>query len=107
MIDNYAHAPIVWEGLVPRLALVAWLHTYTTVPMTSTTAGGCHSHRPYSHSCDRTQSTVNGQTIQISAVNGQSGVGQRSNPSAERTRLVLQFAPNLAVGLHMRGTLIS
>jgi len=69
--------------------------------------GGCHSHRLYSHSCDRTQSTVNGQTIRISAVNGQSGVGQRSNPSAERTRLVLQFAPNLAVGLHMRGTLIS
>ena len=69
--------------------------------------GGCHSHRLYSHSCDRTQSTVNGQTIRISAVNGQSGVGQRSNPSAERTRLVLQFAPNLAVGLHMRGMLIS
>jgi len=70
--------------------------------------GGCHSHRLYSHSCDRTQSTVNGQTIRISAVNGQSesGVGQRSNPSAERTRLVLQFAPNLAVGLHIRGTLI-
>jgi len=61
----------------------------------------------YSHSCDRTQSTVNGQTIRISAVNGPSGVGQRSNPSAERTRLVLQPAPNLAVGLHMRGTLIS
>jgi len=59
--------------------------------------GGCHSHRLYSHSCDRTQSTANGQTIRISAVNGQSGVGQRSNPSAERTRLVLQFAPNLAV----------
>jgi len=37
----------------------------------------------------------------------QSGVGQRSNPSVERTRLVLQFTPNLAVGLHMRGTLIS
>ena len=69
--------------------------------------GGCHSHRLYSHSCDRTQSTVNRQTIRISAVNGQSGVGQRSNPSAERTRLVLQFTPNLAVGLHMRGTLIS
>ena len=46
-----------------------------------------------------TQSTVNDQTIRISAVNGQSGVGQRSNPSAERTRLVLQFAPTLAVGL--------
>jgi len=30
--------------------------------------GGCHSHRLYSHSCDRTQSTVNGQTIRISAV---------------------------------------
>jgi len=74
---------------------------------TGSRLGGCHSHRLYSHSCDRTQSTVNGQTIQISAVNGQSGVGQRSNPSAERTRLVLQFALNLAVVLHMRGTLIS
>ena len=51
--------------------------------------------------------SVNGQTIRISAVNGQSGFGQCSNPSAERTRLVLQFAPNLAVGLHMRGMLIS
>jgi len=70
-------------------------------------AGGCHSHRLYSHSCDHTQSTVNGQTIRISAVNGQSGVSQRSNPSAEWTRLVLQFALNLAVGLHMHGTLIS
>jgi len=49
---------------------------------------------------------VNGQTIRISAVNGQSGVDQRSNPSAEQTRLVLQFALNLAVGIHMRGTLI-
>jgi len=53
------------------------------------------------------RSTVNGQTIQISAVNGQSGVGQRSNPSAERTKLGLQFAPNLAAGLHMCGMLIS
>jgi len=70
-------------------------------------AGGCYSHTLYSHSCDRTQLTVNGKTIRISAVNGQSGVGQRSNPSAERTRLVLQFTLNLAVGLHMRGTLIS
>ena len=69
-------------------------------------SGGCHSHRLYSHSCDRTQSTVNGQTVRISAVNGQRGVGQRSNPSAERTRLVRQFAPNVAVELHMRGTLI-
>jgi len=59
------------------------------------------------YSCDRTQSMVNGQTIQISAVNGQSGVGQRSNPSAEWTRLVLQFTLNLAVGLHMHRTLIS
>ena len=57
------------------------------IPKTPT--GGCHSHRLHSHSCDRTQSTVNGQTIRISAVNGQSGVGQRSNPSAERTRFVL------------------
>ena len=69
--------------------------------------GGCHSRRLYSHNHDRNQSTVNSQTIRISAVNGQSGVGQRSNPSVERTRLVLQFAPNLAVGLHMRRTLIS
>jgi len=33
---------------------------------------------------------INGQTIRISAVNGQSGVGQRSNPSVEWTRLVLR-----------------
>jgi len=44
--------------------------------------------------------------VTASTVNGPSGVGQRSNPSAEWTRLVLQFAPNLAVGLHMRGTLL-
>ena len=31
-------------------------------------------YRLYSHSCDRTQSTVNSQTTQIGAVNGQSGV---------------------------------
>ena len=52
------------------------------------------------------QSTVK-PCIRISAVNGRSGVGQRSNPSVERTRLVLQFAPNLVVGLHIHGTLIS
>jgi len=69
--------------------------------------GGVTPIRLNSHNCDRTQSTVNGQTIRMSAVNGQSGVSQHSNPSAERTRLVLQFAPNLAVGLHMRGMLIS
>ena len=84
--------------------LYCWWWTLVATPRKK--AGGCHSHRLYSYSCDRTQSTVNGQTIRISAVNGQSGVGQRSNPSAEWTRLVLQFAPNLAVGLHMRGMLI-
>ena len=41
--------------------------------------GGCHSHRLYSHSCDRTQSTVNGQTAQIGGVNGQSGVKKTVN----------------------------
>ena len=41
--------------------------------------GGCHSHRLYSHSCDRTQSTVNGQTALIGAVNGQSGVKKTVN----------------------------
>ena len=40
---------------------------------------GCHSHRLYSHSCDRTQSTVNGQTARIGAVNGQSGVKKTVN----------------------------
>ena len=40
--------------------------------------GGCHSHRLYSHSCDRTQSTVNGQTARISGVKGQSGVKRQS-----------------------------
>jgi len=49
--------------------------------------------------------TQNIDSVDLAAC--QSGVGQRSNPSAERTRLVLHFAPNLAVGLHMRGTLIS
>ena len=41
--------------------------------------GGCHSHRLYSHSCDRTQSTVNGQTTRIVAVNGQSRVKKTVN----------------------------
>ena len=41
--------------------------------------GGCHSHRLYSHSCDRTQSTVNGQTARIGGVNGQSGVKKMVN----------------------------
>ena len=31
-------------------------------------AGGCHSHRLYSHSCDRTQSMVNSQTTRIGGV---------------------------------------
>ena len=41
--------------------------------------GGCHSHRLYSHSCDRTQSTANGQTARMGAVNGQSGVKKTVN----------------------------
>ena len=66
-------------------------------------SGGCHSHRLCSHSCDRTQSTVNSQTTRKCAVNGQQD-GQRSNPSAEQTQIT---APNLLVGLHMRRALIS
>ena len=41
--------------------------------------GGCHSHRLIGHSCDRTQSTVNGQTARKGAVNGQSGVKKTVN----------------------------
>ena len=59
--------------------------------------GGCHSHRLYIHSCYRTQLTVNGQTTRIGAVNGQSGVKKMVNVQ------VLQFAPNLSVGVtHVR-----
>ena len=47
--------------------------------MADLSSGGCHSHRLYSHSCDRTQSTVNGQTALIGAVNGQSGVKKTVN----------------------------
>ena len=48
-------------------------------PPKSVLTGGCHSHRLYSHSCDRTQSTVNGQTALIGAVNGQCGVKKTVN----------------------------
>ena len=41
--------------------------------------GGRHSHRLYSHSCDRTQSAVNSQTTRIGAGNGQSGVKKTVN----------------------------
>ena len=41
--------------------------------------GRCHSHRFYSHSCDRTQSMVNGQTTRIGAIDGQNGVKKTVN----------------------------
>jgi len=93
-----AHYVAYYASIQPVHQQPRWNATSKPHPLIP---GGRHTHRLYSHSCDRTQSTVNGQTIQISAVNSQSGVGQRWNPSVERTRLVLQFAPNLAVGLHM------
>ena len=34
-------------------------------------SGECHSHTLYTDICDRTQSTVNGQTTQTGAINGQ------------------------------------
>ena len=61
-------------------------------------SGECHSHTLYSNICDRTQSTVNGQTTQTGAVNGQKGLkkdGQHSDSSTEWTQItVLQFALN-------------
>ena len=54
---------------------------------------GSVNRRLYSHSCNRTQSTVNGQTAQIDAVNGQSSLNRWSDRSAERTQItVLTFA---------------
>ena len=66
--------------------------------------GGCYSHRLYSHSCN---CSVNGQGSNHPNRCSQRSKwsqndSQRSNPSAERTQItVLQFAPNLSVGLHM------
>ena len=61
-------------------------------------SGKCHSHTLYSNICDHTHSTVNSQTTQTGAVNGQKRLkkdGQHSDPSAERTQItVLQFALN-------------
>ena len=69
--------------------------------MQHTFSGGCHSHRLYSHSCDCTLSMVNGQTAQIGALNGQSGVEKMVNiqiPVRNKPQItVLQFAPNLWV----------
>jgi len=62
-------------------------------------ARGCHSHRLYSHSCDRRSTVKPSEKVQ-------STVKVKSVNVAEQTRLVLQFAPNLLVGLHMRGMLI-
>ena len=45
----------------------------------SITQGGVTPIDSISHSCDCTQSTVNGQTAQIGAVNGQSGVKKTVN----------------------------
>jgi len=59
--------------------------------------GGCHSHRLHSHSCDRTQSMVNGQTIRIStsAVNGQSRVGTfKSQCGTDQISAVIRSEPD-------------
>ena len=55
---------------------------------------GRHSHRLYTHSCDRTQSTVKPPELVESTIKAAQKDGQRSDPSAERTQItVLQYAP--------------
>ena len=54
--------------------------------------GGYHSHRLYSHSCDRTQSTINRQTARIGGVNSQSKVKKTVN-----VQTLVQNGPDYSV----------